>query len=1401
MKRASRKPAKRPAAKARATAARVEQPSAALTASAKRSSQSGGTTFPIVGVGASAGGLEAFTELLTALPLDTGMAFVLIQHLEARHESMLTELLSKVTQMPVTEVRHGTRVEPNQVYVIRANADLSLAGGMLRTAGRKATAGRHLPIDHFFRTLAETKGHLAIGVVLSGTASDGTLGLKAIQAAGGITFAQEPKSAKFDGMPKSALLAGCVDFVLPPERIANVLSQLTLRSHAGIPTLEKEEPLVPAWDEDWIRIFKLLKDVSGVDFTFYKKSTIRRRVARRMALKKIALLREYVKALQGDREELDSLYKDLLIQVTGFFRDPEVFRALRNRILPQILKWKPAGDPVRIWVPGCSSGEEVYSIAICLLESLGDRAASTPIQIFASDISGQAIERARAGAYSKEALKKVSKERVQRFFELVNGNYQIKAGVRDLCIFARHDLIKDPPFSRMDLISCRNVLIYLEPVLQKRILSSFRYALRDGGVLLLGKSETPGGFPNFRIADRKNKFFARVVSTAAREAAPVAFEKPTHQGKHYVEEAPGFDLEKEADRIIWERSRHAGIVVNGDLEILHFRGDTSPYLRPVPGKATFQLLRMLREELVLELRGAINQARKTGTSVRIEAVRLKQNNDSRLVNIEVRPLPASRAAQRYFLILLEDVISPVGQAIEGRAKAATGQLRREDREQELSKVKNDLIRTRDYLQAIIQEHETTNEELKAANEEAQSSMEELHSTNEELETAKEELQSTNEELVTLNDQLTKRNTQLAHLSDELSNVLTGVDIPILILGGDLLIRRFTPPAAILLRLLPGDIGRPLSHIRLGVHLPGLEESIAQVNRGVRDVWREVRAEDGRWYSVRILPFLTAERRVDGALVVFVDVNDLKQSHENERREKKLITAILNSTRDLLVLVLDGEGRVLEFNRAAQELTGYLPEEVKGKALWDFLPVPEERAVMKSGIGEVLKGGEAHGETHWITKKGQRRLIAWSNTVVLRDGGTADYVIRTGVDVTDREEAQEQVRDSDATVRTLLETVPDAVLTQNAEGGIVFANAAAEAMFGHRRKEMIGQPVSMLIPERFRQQHAGHMAGYFLRPRMRPMGPDLNIFALRKDGSEFPVEIGLSYFRTQAGLLGVTFVSDVTERKKIEATLLRYQSELQALTARLLGLQEAGNKELARELHDDLNQKLAALGMEVSTLLQPSASPGESLPERVRALSSRIDVLATDVHALSRRLHPAILDELGLEAALKEECVAFSAQTAVPCRVESRSVPKPLPEDVSLCLYRVAQESLRNIARHAGAAKVRVMLSGGKDGVTLRVEDTGDGFDLNEVKGKAGLGLISMEERVRLINGKFTIQSQPGKGTTVEVFVPQASVKGLALDNAATPDLNAAGMLNLAGDQATRPASPRVTRVPLRRKGK
>jgi PAS domain S-box-containing protein len=1148
-------------------------------------------------------------------------------------------------------------------------------------------------------------------------------------------------------------MAGCVDFVLPPARIAEELSHIIRHPYVGLSTVEKADPLPAEKGDEWDRLFKLLRDASGVDFTFYKEPTIKRRVARRMAVRKVERLGQYLKYLGSHGEELDALYNDILIDVTRFFRDPDVFRALKNRIFTQLLKRKSAGDPIRIWAPGCSSGEEVYSIAICLLENLRDRLRSTPIQIFGSDISGQAIEKARVGVYQKNALQTVSQARLRRFFTQVNGNYRINSAVRDLCLFSRHDVTKDPPFSRLDLISCRNVLIYLGPVLQKKVLASFHYALRDTGVLLLGKSESLAAFRDlFTIADGKNKFFIKKArAMVAPDTRSATFGRLTAPGKPYLQTPPGFDLEKEADRVIWERSHHAGLVVDNDLQILHFRGDTSSYLRPVPGRATFQLLRMLREELVLELRGLVNKARKTSGSVRREAVRVRRNGEVHYINIEIRPLSSRRSDGSYFLILFEEVGLPTQE----QTKRATGR-RRKDVDDRRWREGNEPTPSREYLQAFIQEQETTNEELQRANEEAQSSQEELQSINEELETAQEELQSTNEELVTLNEQLQKRNTELSHLSDELNNVLTGVDIPILILGLDLCIRRFTPAAEKLLHLLPGDVGRSIGRIRTGFNLQDLNESISQIVKGEHDVWRDVKAEDGRWHSIRILPFLTAERKIDGVLIAFVDVDILKQTQQRSQREEKVVTSILDTAKDLLIITLDRKGRILQFNRAAQELTGYSLKEVKGKRLWDFLSIREERAQVKSSFEEVLKGGTAQGETHWLTKRGQPRLIAWNNTVAVSDDSAVDYVIHTGVDVTNREEAQEHARESEATMRALLETAAQAIVAVDGNGRIALVNAAAETVFGYTRRELVGQPMEILVPERLRATHAGNRSAYLLQPRTRPMGIGLNLSGIRKDGSEFPVEVSSSYVETKGGMLSVAFISDITERKRNETTLLEYQKELQTLTARLLAIQEAGNKELARELHDALSQKLAALAMEVSTLLQSTSKSPESLPERVRALSTRINGLAEDVHAMSRRLHPAILDELGLEAALREECLGFSTQEGVPVQFGSEGVPSSLPEGISLCLYRVAQESLRNIAKHAKAANVRIVLSRKQDGIGLRVEDTGDGFDVNEAKKKGGLGLISMEERVRLVNGKFSIQSKPGDGTIVEVFVPLGS---------------------------------------------
>jgi len=1305
----------------------------------KLSKKADGKPTPVVGIGASAGGLEAFRQILSALPTDTGLAFVLVQHLEPKHDSVLTTLLSRATKMPVSEVKEGVHVNPNHVYVIPANADMTMVDGLLHLVRRKAPPGRHLPIDYFFHSLAESRGAQAIGVVLSGTASDGTAGVKAIKAAGGVTFAQEPGSAKFDGMPRNAIASGCVDLVLPPERIAKELARIA--KHPFTRSLNAT-PAMPAQEQEWARLFQLLRTAFGVDFSLYKQSTIKRRVARRMTVSKVDRLGAYLKIVERSREELEALFAEILILVTGFFRDPEVFAALRKKVFRRIMAAKSKGEPVRIWVAGCATGQEAYSIAISLLEFLGDKGAGTPLQIFATDVSEHAIETARTGIYPADALAEVSAERKRRFFTRVNGHFQVNHDIREMCVFARHDLTQDPPFSKLDLLTSRNVLIYFEAPLQKRALAAFHYALRDHGILILGRTEGLSAHSDlFTADDRKNKFFSK--NPSGHVSIGLIQPVPEHltAGRPVKEERRGIDLEKEADRMVWERYGHAGLVVNDELHILHFRGDTSAYMKPAPGKATFQLMRMLREDLAVEVRAALQKARRTGISVRSEGIQIRQDRRVREVNIDVRPLSVHAGGERCFLILFEEAAASIAPPV----KSGGRQTR-----QERQRLENELARTREYVQAIIRDQESTNEELKTANEEAMSSMEELQSTNEELETAKEELQSSNEELITLNEQLQNRNAELAHTTDDLSNVLSAADIPILILNQDRHIRLFTPPAGKLLGLIPADVGRPIAKLRMGVNVPDFDALITSAGEG-GDVTREVQSEAGRWLQLRMRPFRTGEDKIDGVLMAFLDIHEIREQKETLEKDRNFISAILDAAVDLLVVVLDREGRVVHFNRVSQHVTGYSIDDVRGRRPWEFLLVPEEKQSFQAAFGGIAEGWPGPRESQWVTKDGRRALITWSARVV-QSGADVEYVILTGVDRTDRQEAQQKVRESEATIRALLETATEAILAIDRQGRILLANAAAEKMYGYHRNQLVGKPLESLVPQRLRKRHAAQRKAWFDEPSHRPMEAGFDLAGLRRDGTEFPEEVTLSLVETQEGLLGICFISDITERKRAEETLLQYQGQLRRLTGSLLTVQESGNRDLARELHDGFSQQLAALGMEISMLLKSAPRSGP-LAKPLTQMAKKIRGLAEDIHRAARQLHPAVLDELGLEAALRDEAEGFSRQTGIPVAFTAENLPASLRSEVSLCLYRVAQEALRNTLKHADAASVILRLDGLPESVSLRVQDDGEGFDLDAGRRKGGLGLISMEERVRLVNGTLTVHSAREEGTIVEVTVP------------------------------------------------
>jgi two-component system CheB/CheR fusion protein len=840
-----------------------------------------GPPFPVVGVGASAGGLEAFTEVLQNLPKDPGLAILYVAHLEPHHKSHLQEILGNVTELPVREVREGMTVEINHVYVIPPNTNMALTDGKLALMPRSPVRGQHMPIDHLFRSLATIQKNRAIGVLLSGGGTDGTLGFQEIKAEGGITIAQDEKTAAQPGMPRSAIINASVDYVLPPHDIAHQMARFARHPYA------RELPPAPPADTV-AEILDLLRSSIGVDFTHYKQSTVMRRIFRRLALRDAQGLDTYLQLLRHDREELHSLYEDLLIRVTNFFRDREAFDALKEHVFPSLIEGRTASRPIRIWVAGCSTGEEVYSLAIALLEFLDSRSESLPIKILATDLNESVLQKARAGIYVDNIEVDVSPERLRRFFNRVDSHYQISKGIRELCVFSKHNLATDPPFGHIDLLSCRNVLIYMDAVLQRRVLPILYYALQPGGYLFLGPSENVGPFTElFAAMNGRQRIFRKQpgagVLPAELDFGPFATgdRRPPYAGRE--EGGPlwsALDVQREADRIVLTRYAPVGVVVDETMTVLQFRGRTALYLQPAPGMASLDLFRMLSEGLLAEVRAAVHQARMENTITVREGLRSEDGIPVQPVRVEVIPFKVPPAGARFFIILFQDI----GERTAPQPAPARVELRPSP-DAQVAQLQQELTAMREYLQSVIEEQESTNEELKSANEEVLSANEELQSTNEELQTAKEEAQSANEELATVNDELRHRNTELGRVNNDLVNLLNGVGIPIVMVSRDLRIRRFTPPAEKLFNLIPTDIGRPLSDIKPNLQAPDLSPTIAQVIDSLTPYEMSINDAEGRAYYMRIRPYVTLENTIDGASVVLLDIGTM-QGGDGEKRKPR-----------------------------------------------------------------------------------------------------------------------------------------------------------------------------------------------------------------------------------------------------------------------------------------------------------------------------------------------------------------------------------------------------------------------------------------------------------------------------------------------------------------------------------
>jgi two-component system CheB/CheR fusion protein len=971
------------------------------------------SSFPVVGVGASAGGLDAFQQLLAHLPQNTGMAFIVVQHLDPHHESKLSELLAKATAMPVLEAQHGSRVQPNHVYIIPPNANLAIAKGVLYLTQRPEGRGPHFSIDYFFRSLAEDQQSRAIGVILSGSGSDGTQGLCEIKAVGGITFAQDEQSAKYSGMPHSAVVDGCADFTMTPHDIARRLADI-----GGHPYLAPDMHVAESdqhMESQYGRIIARVRALTGVDFSLYRDTTIKRRIMRRMAVHTQDSLSSYVERLETDAKEADALYRDLLINVTSFFRDPELFDALKNTVFPAICKKEAGLTPLRVWIPGCSTGQEAYSFAMALVEFFDDKPPQPPIQIFATDLSDPpALDRARTGIYPEGIELEVTPERLRRFFVKEDHVYRVEKSIREMCIFARQNVTSDPPFSHVDVISCRNVLIYLATPLQKRVLPTLHYALNTPGYLVLGTAETVGDNTDlFELVDRDNKIY-RKKENGARPYVQFSLDEmnsPVLSGARRFGTAlpPSTDFQREADRILLGRYAPPGVLVTENFEILQFRGRTSPYLEHPPGEPTTNLLKVAREGLFLELRSALSQAKAKDRPVLRKGVGLRTDGERRSIDVEVVPVKKAISDARCFLVLFHEDNGRGGEspAESGPARAEADEPN--TAEPEVEQLRRELAASKEYLQSLVEQQDTANEELRSANEEILSSNEELQSTNEQLETAKEELQSANEELITVNEQLRQRNRELSEMTDDLSNILTNSAIPVLLVGADLRMRRFTAAAKKVMNLTPSDIGRPVIDLRTSVDIPDLGSLIEEVIDQVQPRERAVRDAEGRYYVMRIHPYRTADRKIEGAVLVLVDIDDIKRAQNTLAQNAELLELTHEA-----IFVREWNGPIVYWNRGAAELYGYTAQEAVGQLSDELLQTGEylDRPTLEA---QLDRQGHWVGELVQQTRDGRQVIVESRQQIVSRSGGSR-FVLETNRDISERKKLAEDLRRSVAELK-------------------------------------------------------------------------------------------------------------------------------------------------------------------------------------------------------------------------------------------------------------------------------------------------------------------------------------------------------------------------------------------------
>ena len=1316
--------------------------------------------IPVVGLGASAGGFQAYSAFLAAAPSDSGAAFVLVHHVDPDHKSLMADLLAKHTEMPVMLAEDQSQVQADHVYVIPPKSYLEIKNGVLHLSEPTDRRGTRLPIDLFLRSLAMDLGQNASAVILSGTGSDGSAAIREIKEQGGIVLVQDPAEAQHDGMPRSAIATGAADHVVAVAEMPGIITNYI--RHPFVQNGKAKKVLGENAKGSLEQIITVLKAHSPINFDLYKDGTLLRRIERRMALRHMENSGDYLALLKDSAEEAQNLCADLLISVTSFFRDEDAFDCLQKSVLEGLVKSHDPGHPVRIWVPGCATGEEAYSLVMLMIEKISALRKDVKLQVFASDVDERALKVARNGVYPDSIAEDVSAVRLRQFFTKEDHSYRVTPELRNAVVFANQNILADAPFSKLDLISCRNLMIYLTPDAQERIIQMFHFALNDGGTLFLGMSETTGNHEAlFESLSKKYRVYKRVGHARSR-----AFDFPILQRPYATAglvptrspfQAAGTKLAELSQSLLVQHYAPAAVLMNAQSETLYFEGPTDQYLRVPAGETSRDLLAMARQGLRARLSSAIRTAR-SQEAVVSERATITRGGDKVGVIIQVHPVMLDEA--KMFLVTFAD-----------EPTTAIVPSPNEPNAEVNLQLEEELETTRADLRTTIREYELSTEELNAVNEEAMSLNEEFQSTNEELETSKEELQSQNEELTTLNIQLQQKITDARRLSDDLNNLLSSSGIATLFLDTDFKIMQFTPATRELFNLISKDIGRPFSDITGKVKDPDLLKDAKTVLETLAPIECEVGCEDARWFVRRLLPYRTGDGTINGVVATFSEVSDLKALQRKSNAEREFAENIVDTVREPLI-VLDGGFNILSVSKSFHNVFETTRKNLIGKNFfsiqngqWD---VPRLRKLLEAVLPKKTTV-ESFELTLQYGDLSQRNMVL--NARKIEDGSAAQRLILLALeDVTEQKKTLQAVADREARLSAILDAAPEAILTIDEDGIVVTFSPGAEDILGFRADEVIGQNVNMLMPEPDRSRHDGYLEYYLKTGEKKIIGIGREMDAGRKDGSRVPIRLTVSELELDGARHFLGILHDLTLDKKRQAEL-KHAQKMEAVGQLTGGLAHdfnnlltvvIGNLELLEmgtddtKLHKMINEALEASNLGASLTSQLlSFSKSQSLAPESVALNRLVKSM---LPILERTLD----EQIAIETILADD---LDATLADPGQVESGilnlaiNARDAMPDGGTLTL------ETRNIALDADYAAAQVDVTPG-DYVCLSVTDTGTGmspetqarvfepfFTTKGPGAGSGLGLSMVYGFAKQSGGHVVIYSEVGRGTTVNLFLP------------------------------------------------